>query len=658
MEEILKDIKDKKLKYSDILRLCKINQLEGEYKNIYCEEIDKCYFIYQIRKNDFLILFDEEVNLKIVDSSDKYYEKKILCNIEIFDYLKELGIKDENIIINDDKNLLLIERKSQIHKYVKDNILILNELKINIPFIKTQKIFHTNIIKPKEYSEYFYDYFEYEKEREEIKYYQSKIRADIRDNINLLGLNEKLRKYKITGPSSNGKSFTLFYISRIKYNTIYINLKALKKNSFEKGIGMIISECSRLALQKDILSNLNEKIQKIKSKTILEFLLKVIELILKCQIQRLILILDQFKKENYKSFPNFKNDIENLMNENHTLKVVYCASLNDNELRDEILLSFIKYNGFIEEYNEKSQDSYFYYMELYRRKSKNRNTINWLFNNKPKYISLFNKNKKKGIIKEDTYSDIMSRIETKIQKFKASSLGTFQSEDSFSLSDILIYLRDIFGEKFEKRYICEVLKFCPLKYLKIKFTEDYFIIKPIYPFFKYFIDKTINKEECITFFKKKKYNSYGFQTNRLKGKYFEYSVQIALKNNKIIKLPNKENREITLYEISTMNKFSELIYDKMNDYYIEEDKDDEQEENKQKSNVEEENTSDEEDKSSEVEINNYDDEEEKMKKKKKKVMKKEIKKVVVKKKKKTMIKKRKILMKKIQTIGKIMKIFK
>ena len=414
----------------------------------------------------------------------------------------------------------------------------------------------------------------------------------------MLGGNETLRKYKITGPSSNGKSFTLFFLSRISYNIIYINLKALKTKSYEKCIGMIISECSRLGLDEDMISNLNKEIQKIKTNTvILEFLLKVIEQILKYELPKLILILDQFKKENYESFPNFKNDIENLINENPILKVIYCASINDNELRDEVLHSFIRYNGLIKKYEESSQDFFFYYTELYKPKIKNKNTINWLFNNKPKYISFFN-NKFQN--KDDIYKDIISRIEKKIIKFRASSLKTYQYDDSFSITDILIYLRNIFYVKFEKNYIYEVLKFCPLKYLKIKFTEDNFIVKPIYPYFKYFINIKINKEECITFFKQKKYNTYEFQTNRLKGEYFEYAVQIALKNNKIIQLPNKENREITLYEISTMNKFSELKYDKMKDYYIEENNDDEKEEEEK----EEEKSSDEE------EVKNSDNEEE------------------------------------------------
>ena len=54
-----------------------------------------------------------------------------------------------------------------------------------------------------------------------------------------------------------------------------------------------------------------------------------------------------------------------------------------------------------------------------------------------------------------------------------------------------------------------------------------------------------------------KYNYFSFISNRVKGEYFEYCSQIALKENKVIDLPDKGNKEITLYEIKNMNKISD-----------------------------------------------------------------------------------------------------
>ena len=173
MEKIIEYIKDKNLKYSDLLQLCKKNKLEETHSKLFSEIKTNCYFIYLYRTSQFIALFNEKVNLEIIDSSNKFYNKNIICNVEIFDYLKELNIREENIIINNDKNLYFIQERLNLHLHVKENKLLLNEIKINIPYIKKKKTFTTNIIKPKEVSEYFYDYFEYEKEREQIKYRKS-----------------------------------------------------------------------------------------------------------------------------------------------------------------------------------------------------------------------------------------------------------------------------------------------------------------------------------------------------------------------------------------------------------------------------------------------------------------------------------------------------
>ena len=60
--------------------------------------------------------------------------------------------------------------------------------------------------------------------------------------------NENLKKYKLTGPASIGKSFTLFRISRVYYNFVYINLKSLEKHIPDLFLcySIIISELERL----------------------------------------------------------------------------------------------------------------------------------------------------------------------------------------------------------------------------------------------------------------------------------------------------------------------------------------------------------------------------------------------------------------------------
>jgi hypothetical protein len=529
MSEIQNYINANNLDYLNIIKLCKENKLE-EKTNEYLifEYINLSYIIKSPYNNDSIIIFTNEIKLKIIDSKDNIYNKNIRCNIEIKYYLKELNIDIKNIIINKDANLNLEKEYDYLFAYIKNGEIILEELKNEIPKLQFKRIIvnDDNKINCKDYSEYFFDYFEYEdKNKNYIKFQNNDIRENIKLNIIKLSYNENLKEYKITGPSSNGKSMTLFYISRHFYNIIYINLKVLNKNDKNKCINIIFSELSRIVLSKENIEDLNKKLESIDIKSsILEILLKIIDLILEYKnIKSLILILDQYKKKNYYSFDNFSENIESLCKKYKSLKIVYCSSINDNNLRDEVLNSFIRYDGLIKEYNEDSQKFYFYYADIFIKiKNKNKNTINWLFDNRKKYISLFKSN---NTIRKDIYDGIIKKINSKIEEFNISS-NENQFNDKYSLSDLFIYLRKIFNVKFSIRYIFQVLRFCPLKYVKVIFKEEIFTVKPLFPFIKYFVDSKINKDEGLNYFKEKKYNIYGFQSNRIKGGYFEYCAQI------------------------------------------------------------------------------------------------------------------------------------
>ena len=86
-----------------------------------------------------------------------------------------------------------------------------------------------------------------------IKYYESQQRKEIEQNIYDLHVNKDLRKYKLTGPTSNGKSFTVFFLSRCHNNMMYINIKVIKNKEKEKLLKIIISELSRLSLTKELI---------------------------------------------------------------------------------------------------------------------------------------------------------------------------------------------------------------------------------------------------------------------------------------------------------------------------------------------------------------------------------------------------------------------
>ena len=75
------------------------------------------------------------------------------------------------------------------HLYIENNKILLYEVELEIPKIKENFFEFTDDdnINPEKYSDYFYDYFEYENKYEGgIKYQNNKIREEITRNLNTL----------------------------------------------------------------------------------------------------------------------------------------------------------------------------------------------------------------------------------------------------------------------------------------------------------------------------------------------------------------------------------------------------------------------------------------------------------------------------------------
>ena len=260
-------------------------------------------------------------------------------------------------------------------------------------------------------------------------------------------------------------------------------------------------------------------------------------------------------------------DLDSLMENYKKLKVITCSSINDNLIRNEALENFQVYKG-NPVYNITNQNCLFYYAELFELKVLNENSINYLFENKKKYIFLFRTEKKS---KKNIPTEISNKITKKIEKFRISKINLDEriKKYNYSFNELLIYLYSILNEKFEIHEIIDILRLCPLKYTKIIFKEDFFIVKPIFPFIKYYLNHLINKNECENYFKNKSYNQYSFKSHRIKAEYFEYSVQRGLKDGNFFRLPDKDCREITLYEISKMNRITDFKFDLLEGYEIE-----------------------------------------------------------------------------------------
>ena len=137
MSEIIKYLESKNLTYSKVISLCKENKLwEKTEGSLVFEKKNFYYNIISCNTGDIIKIFNKEIDLIIFDRNNKKYEKKILCDYDINKYLEELKINKKDVIINNDNSLKLEESIDLLYLYVKDNKILLYELKLEIPKIK------------------------------------------------------------------------------------------------------------------------------------------------------------------------------------------------------------------------------------------------------------------------------------------------------------------------------------------------------------------------------------------------------------------------------------------------------------------------------------------------------------------------------------------
>jgi hypothetical protein len=460
------------------------------------------------------------------------------------------------IVFGQENNKKLSECLNCINFYIKDNILILKIINEEIPkFYFSQECLNikNNYTKEK-YSPFFNEYFpDSNSENGELFIYnENKERKEILKNIFFLKSLDTIKKYKITGPFSTGKSITLFIISKCYNNIIYVNLKTIKKykDDYFKFLEILSNECSRIWINDDELKKKFDKSIKLidLEQNNLKILLEVINILLNLMNTNiLILVLDQFKQNNIDYEPSFSKTIEEYI-QNKNLKVVFCSSLNDNEVRDKLLPTFMKFKGNPKELNKDTQEFYFYFSELYSKKASN-NLSYILFKNKSRYASLLNEEKL-----FDSLKIIDDKILEKLSTFKNYKYEKDIINQNFSLQDALIFLKQIIYQELPLSFLIDVISISPLKYFVIKFDKDQFKIEPIFPYIEYFISQFIQIKDCQEYFKKEKYNNLSFVSNRVKGEYFEYAAKLGIKER--LNLEYNIDKEVFVDQIAEMNEIT------------------------------------------------------------------------------------------------------
>ena len=539
----------------DLIDLIDKKKFRDTFGDIRYYDYDDNYIFY-IENSAFItnyVIFRQKIKVKIIKTLDQQTPlyMDIKSNLELYNFITQSGMNLDKIFICNKTNKKLFDI-NLIYLYIENNSLELKMIEGDIPNINFiyECLSYKEDYLPKVYSDYFFEYFPSGNidENKEFKFIKSEKREEIRKNIIELTKSKSLKKYKITGPFSTGKSMTLFKISKSCPNIIYVNLKIVKKQkNYYKFLELLFSECSRIWMDKKNVVKFNESIKKINlNENYLNILIQVIKIFLDLVKNNIVLILDQYKKSNIND-AFFEENIKQF-NETKNLRIVYCSSINDNEIRDALIPSFNKMNKEDFIWNEKTQEFYFYFIELYKQEE-SKDILFILFNNKLEYINLV-----KDLGNKECFKKVDAKIEKKLKKFKKYQEDINIPVNNYNLADILIFLKTIINQELEIKNISYYISVCPLKFFVIDVKKDTFIIKPLFPYITYFISEYIQKQDCREYFIKEKYKDLSFLSNKVKGEYFEYSAKLGLK--KKLMLNYKIDKEVYVDQIADMNEIT------------------------------------------------------------------------------------------------------
>ena len=503
-------------------------------------------------------IFNETKTVKFVKS-----EKEVTSEYNV-DTLKEINdllksnqfnnpyiIEEEKKIYLSESNIMKILNKSIIYE-IKNDDFIFKEINTNTK----SKYGIRNKFKPLELSKYFYEFFKFneQNENEYFEYYSEnydKGRLQLQEFLEQFEDEEcNLNFFKLTGPSSNGKTTTLLKFARKNYNIMYFNLRFLQEKENDKQIinEYFCSELESLNLNEKIIKELNEYLKKNKYENFMKILNDIIYILKEYSI---IIILDQYKKRN-KLYYILNSFFEDVMEKHYKIKFILCSSINDEEIKEEVIKTIKFYKGMPTILNYQSQQFFFYFSILFQpRKNINDkyNPIYELFNYLPKYKSQFSKidNKEKLI---ESVKKIDNQIIGKI-------LENNRLINRNNLSGVFIIILNIINDEFK---YCPnsydlLQNYIPFKYFNIIFKENYFKIKYAFPYLESILFSKISIDEADSFFINNKFSFIPYLESYAKSYYFEFAAKYRFKS-----LIN-DYGEIKEIKVNKITEMTEIIFD-------------------------------------------------------------------------------------------------
>ena len=389
----------------------------------------------------------------------------------------------------------------------------------NIKCIKNDFCFglYPNDFNFKYLDKYFNKYFIYNNEPlESIKYIQNEERKKLFNYLNEFIFMGEIHFFKICGPSNNGKSTSLLVYSRKMTNIVYFNLKVIYELYFSNInhlLELLMYELCRIKLNDNEQKNFYDFFNSIQDKTPWDIIYRIINYFLN---KKIIFIFDQFKKERVDYF--FFKKIEQIIKDSK-IKIIICSSINDKDIREEIIKSIQKNNTNPLHLSIETQQYYFYFSNLLDKtiimdniQKKENEEYYEMFDYNPKYVFLLENS-------ENINTEI-NKIENHIKKkiketfdYKNYSLEAIFFFLSFKVNKNLNYTNDI-----------SVLNITPLKYFTLILEKDFFQIKYTFKFIETISNNCLFNFDMDIFFQEKKYKNDPF-FDGIKGDYFEASAK-------------------------------------------------------------------------------------------------------------------------------------
>ena len=515
------------------------------YKELYKlvdPKISKDYFIIKREKMFILkgkrkdkesyLFFHKPISVEFqnININEEFKEVKvnnIYSSIQLEDYFDKYAISNAEIVFGNIKKLYS-EVKINIDNFIEnENLIIYNNTISYAKYSYDGNILDADTFKPENLSKYFYDYILYTSKNDTFEYDYTENRKKLYSFLEKLLCSNELNFFKFCGPTSTGKSTTLLKFSRKYNNIIYLNLKVIYHLELDNKTfdcyNLIIYEFGRLEFEDD---NEKEKFQDFlnkncKSKPSMFIINEILNYI---KDQDCIIIFDQFKIK-YISKTYF-NKIEELIKIS-SLKLILCSSINEKDIRDEVIKTINTFRGNITELNSFTQGYYFYFAENFFKREISNNVelddLFQLFDYKPKFKYLI-------LNCENTHNEIeeiKSNIKDKIKNF-------FKYEKDLDLCKILLNIKNKINIKYEYSQFLNIIEKVPMKYYILIFEKEYFKINYIFEFMKVLERENITPKECTNYFQQKKYLLDKSFDGKVKGEFFEMSAKFFIKNKSVL----------------------------------------------------------------------------------------------------------------------------